>query len=138
MIVLLVLAGIGAWNYQRNRGIEDAAAASRPYQSYASSDLESLQNAYAIQLESERANFAHSKSRRAKISQNRASIADNVEQFDRTKITSSAIREAASHVADRRSQIAELNAELELRARFGQGMARHLNLLLDIDDLFSS
>jgi hypothetical protein len=138
IVLLLIMSGAGAWNYQRNLQIERSTDSARPYQSYASADLEALRNAYASELESVQADLAHSKSRRGQVSRNNGSIAKNVEQFAQTAVTSSAIRQAAANVAERQSQIAELDTELELRERFGQGMVRHLKLLLKIDDLFPS
>jgi len=138
ILLLLVVSGAGAWNYHRNLQIERSADSARPYQSYASADLEALRSAYASELESVQADLAHSKSRRGHVSRNKGSIAKNVEQFDQTAVASSAIRRAAASVAERKSQIAELETELELRERYGQGMARHLKLLLKIDDLFAS
>ena len=138
ILLLLIMSGAGAWNYHRNLQIEQSTDSARPYQSYASADLEALRNAYASELESVQADLAHSKSRRGQVSRNNGSIAKNVEQFAQTAVASSAIRQAAANVAERQSQIAELDTELELRERFGQGMVRHLKLLLKIDDLFPS
>jgi hypothetical protein len=132
IVLLLLVAGLGAWNYHRNLQIERESEGSRPYRSYASSDLEALRSAYAMELESVRAELAQTKQRRSQISRNQGSIAKNVEQFAQTAHTSSAIREAAGNVAERESQITELDKELELRSRFGQGMQRHLTLLLTI------
>lgn len=136
IVLLLLMAAAGVWNYNRNLEIEKATDSTRPYKSYATSDVEALRNAYASELESERTDLVHSKSRRGQIDRGKGSIAANVEQFAKTAVTSSAIREAAGNVAERESQIAELDIELELRERFGQGMVRHLKLLLTIDDLF--
>jgi hypothetical protein len=138
ILLLLMMSGAGAWNYHRNLQIEQSADSTRPYQSYASADLEALRNAYASELESVQAELAHSKLRRGQISRNHGSMAKNVAQFDQTAATSSAIRRAAANVAERQSQLTELETELELRERFGQGMVRHLKLLLKIDDLVPS
>jgi hypothetical protein len=132
VLLLLLIAGAGAWNYHRNLQLEKATEGDRPYRSDATSDLEALRSAYAMELESVRADLAHKKAQRGQISRNEGSIAKNVEQFAQTAHTSSAIREAAGNVAERQSQIEELDKELGVRARFGQGLQRHLTLLLTI------
>jgi hypothetical protein len=137
LFLLLLLAAAGAWNYHRNLQIEQAAAAARPYESYATADLEALRKAYVSELASVQAELAHSKSKRGEVSRNHGSIARNVEQFAQTTVTSSAIRRAAANVAERQSQIGELDTELELRERFGQGMSRHVKLLVGVEGLFT-
>ena len=138
VLLLAIVAGAGAWNYHRNLQVEKASEGARPYESYATADLESLQSAYTMELESVRAQLAHTKSQRGQVERDRGSIAMNVEQFAKTAHTSSAIRDAAANVAERQSQIAELKVELELREHYGQGMARHMTLLLKVDDLFGA
>lgn len=132
VLLLLVVTGAGAWNYHRNLQIEKETEGTRPYKSYAASDLEALRGAYGEELEGTRAQLAHAKRQRSRVSRNEGSIAKNVEQFARTARKSSNIRDAAGHVAERQRQIAELERELELRARFGQGMVQHLNRLTTI------
>lgn len=137
ILLLLAIAGAGVWNYNRNLEIERSFGSTRPYQGYATQDLEALRSAYASELESVRTNLVHTKSRREEVKRD-GSVAANVEQFAKTAVKSAAIREAAGNVADREGQIGELDTELDLRHRFGQGKTRHLKLLLKIDDLFSS
>ncbi|MEE8165961.1 MAG: hypothetical protein V3T64_10365 [Myxococcota bacterium] len=132
VLLLLVLAGVGAWNYHRNLQIELQTEGPRPYENYAQMDLKALRSAYAADLEGVRAQLVHAKQQRARVSRNLDSISTNVLQFAQTTRTSTAIRDAAAAVAERASQIAELDKELEIRARFGKGMARHLKRLTTI------
>jgi hypothetical protein len=127
--LLLVAAAAGAWNYHRNLQIELQAEGPRPYKSYAQMDIEALRSAYAAELAGVRAQLVHAKQQRGRVSRDIGSIAENVEQFAQTTRTSTAIRDAAADVAERKSQIAELDEELEMRTRFGKGMARHLKRL---------
>ncbi len=129
LLLLLLLSGVGGWNYYRNLRLEQQSEEHRPYESYAVADLESLRAAYAAELEEVRADFVSARRRRAGPARDVGSIAGNVEQFQRATRASSAIREAAGDVSARQSQIAALDRELELRARFGQGFARHLKRL---------
>lgn len=132
VLLLLILAGAGGWNYHRNLQIEKQTEGARPYKSYEATDLTALLSAYSEELEGVRAQLAHAKQQRARVSRNQGSIAKNVEQFARTARNSANIRDAAGNVVERQRQIAELERELDLRARFGQGMIRHLNRLTTI------
>ena len=132
VLLLLVLIVAGGWNYHRNWQAEKATENSRPYRSYAVNDLASLRDAYASELAGDRANFDSAKRRRARPSGDVGSIAGNVEQFKRTTRASSAIRQAAAGVVERKGQIAELDRELEIRTQFGEGFARHMKRLTTI------
>jgi hypothetical protein len=52
-----------------------------------------------------------------------------VDQFQATARASGALREAAGNVVDRQSQVSQLERELELRTRFGEGLGRHFKRL---------
>lgn len=132
VFLLLVLTVAGGLNYHRNWQVEQASESSRPYQNYAAKDLESLRDAYALELTGVKADFDSARRRRARPAGDLGSIASNIEQFQRTTRASSAIREAAAEVVEREGQIEELDRELELRTRFGEGMARHLKRLTTI------
>ncbi len=129
LLLLLVLGVAGGWNYHRNWQIEQATDGKRPYQSYAEQDLESLRAAYTQELQGVRADFDSARSQRARGVRDVGSIAGNVAQFQQTTRASSAIRDAAASVAERQGQIEEIDREIELRNRFGQGLARHLKRL---------
>jgi hypothetical protein len=132
LALLLVVAVAGAWNYQRNLQIEIQTEGPRPYKNYAQTDVEALRSAYAADLEGVRAQLVHTKQRRTRVSRNHDSIARNVEQFAKTARTSAAIRDAAADVAEHERRLAELDKELEMRSRFGKGMALHLKRLTTI------
>lgn len=132
ILMLLIAGGAGAYNYHRNLQIEKQSEGPRPYKSYAEEDLQALRSAYKTELEGVRAELAHNKRQRSRVDRNAGSMQKNLEQFAQTTRTSAAIREAAGNVADRQSQIEELDRELELRERFGKGLERHLKLLTSI------
>ena len=128
ILLLVLVSGVGAWNYHRNLQAEQAER-HRPYATYASEDLEALRSAYGTEVQGGRAHFDSAKRNRARPQGDVGSIAGNVAQFQNTTRASSAIRQAASQVAAGESQIAELDRELELRVRFGEGMDRHIKRL---------
>jgi len=132
LLLLLLVSGLGAWNYHRNWQIERATERDRPYSSYSVQDLEALREAYAGELEGVQARFEQAKRNRVRPQRDAGSISDNVAQFQRTTRKSAAIRDAAAGVADRQSQIAELDRELALREQFGVGIMRHVKRLTTI------
>jgi hypothetical protein len=132
VLLLLVLAGAGGWNYHRNWQIEQATEGARPYRGYAVEDLEKLREAYASELNGVRAEFDSAKRNRARAVRDVGSIAGNIAQFQETTRVSSAIRMAAAGVSERESQIGELEREIEKRSRFGEGLGRHLKRLTTI------
>lgn len=129
LMLLLLVAGGGAWNYHRNWQLEQQSDGARPYESYGASDLEALRSAYESELKRVRVHFAHAQSQRARVTGDLGSIAENVDQYARTARKSATIRAAAGEVAEREAQIAQLEKELQLRARYGQSLERHWRLL---------
>ena len=132
VLLLVVVAVAGGWNYHRNLQLEKASENNRPYRSYAVGDLEALRAATATELERMRSRFASAQRQRARPQGDVGSISGNVEQFQHTTRASTAIRDAAARVAEREGQLAALDRELELRSRMGEGLARHLKLLTTI------
>lgn len=129
VLLLLILTGAGAWNYHRNWQIEKDSEGHRPYESYAVADLSALRDAYEAELVGVRARFEAAKRERVRPQRDVGSMTDNVAQFQRTARTSTAIREAAAHVADRQEQVEALDRELAIRSRFGEGLMRHVKRL---------
>lgn len=130
LLLLLIVAGAGGWNYHRNWEIEKQTEGTRPYKGYAEADLESLRAAYGGDLDQKRSQFDQAKRQRTRPKRDQGSIANNVDQFARTARTSAAIRQAAGDVAAGQGQLAELDREIELRTRFGKGMERHIKRLI--------
>jgi hypothetical protein len=130
--LLLLLIAAGGWNYHRNLQAEQASQDTRPYGNYSVDDLESLRDAYASELSGVQANFDSAKRNRARPVGDVGSIAGNVEQFQKTKRASSAIRAAAASVSERQEEIDALDRELMERTHFGQGLSRHLKRLIAI------
>ncbi|MFK7897382.1 MAG: hypothetical protein AB8G23_16200 [Myxococcota bacterium] len=131
LCLLVLLSGAGAWNYHRNWTAEQTAGP-RPFASYASEDLEALRSAYSSEVDQNQARFDSAKRNRNRPQGDVGSIAGNVAQFQKATQSSSAIRQAASHVAAGQGRLSELDRELELRARFGVGNERHLKRLITL------
>jgi len=132
LLLLVLLSGLGAWNYHRNWTIEKQTEGLRPYESYSASDLTALRDAYQGELNGVEAQFDAAKRQRIRPQGDRGSIAGNVDQFAQTAANSKRIRAAAANVSEQRGEIAELERELELRSRLGEGAMRHVKRLTSI------
>lgn len=132
LLLVVLLAGAGAWNYHRNLEIERQSEGHRPYESYATEDIQALREAFESELTGSEAQFEAAKRRRTRPRGDLGSVSGNVEQFAQTAQTSRAIRRAAAGVAERQNELSELDRELELRANFGQGLMRHVKRLTTI------
>jgi hypothetical protein len=132
ILLLLILSCAGGWNYHRHWQIEKATEGVRPYESFAVDDLEVLRDAYVSELHGVRAEFDSARRNRVRAVRDVGSIAGNIEQFQETTRASTAIRMAAASVSEREEQISELDREIEMRSRFGQGLGRHLKRLTAI------
>ena len=132
LLLLVLVSGLGAWNYHRNLTIEKQSEGRRPYESYAVADIEALRSAYASELDGVEAQFDVAKRQRVRPKRDVGSFSGNVDQFQKTSKTSQRIRKAASNLAEQQGQITELDRELEIRARLGQGMMHHVKRLTAI------
>ena len=132
LLLLLVAAGFGGWNYHRNWQQEQTAEGPRPYEGYAVEDLRALRQAYSAELEGLQARFEEAQRRRVRPRGDLGSIGENLEQFNETSRFSTRIRDAAADVAARQDQIAELDRELGIRARRGGGLMKHVERLVSI------
>jgi hypothetical protein len=131
LVLLVALGGAGAWNYQRNLVAEDSDQKPRPFQSYASSDLEALRSAYSQEIAAYQKMYASQDAKRRRASDT-GMIDERVEEFDRVRLASSRLRELSADVAEREARLREI--ELELRQRAGQlsGLSLHLRRLFTI------
>ena len=132
LLLLAVVAAAGGWNYYRNWQLELQTEGARPFEGYATTDLEALREAYQGELQGVQAQFDAARNRRTRPQGDRGSIAGNVDQFARTTKASNRIRAAAAEVAERQQKIADLDRELGIRADLGEGMMRHWKRLTTI------
>ncbi len=132
LFLIVLLVGAGGRNYHRNLEIERQSEGRRPYESYSTEDIQALRDAFEAELEGSEAKFEAAKRQRTRPRGDLGSVSGNVEQFAQTAQTSRAIRQAAAGVAERQTELGELDRELELRANFGQGLMRHVKRLTTI------
>jgi hypothetical protein len=128
-LLLLLLLGVGGWNYHRNYQLELASERGRTYAGYSTREVELLRDAVAGELAASRSRFERARGNRHRSARDRGSVGDNAAQFNRTTRASNAIRDAASDVAEQEASKAALDAELAHRAGRGVGAALHLKRL---------
>ena len=107
-LLLLVLVGGVAWNYQRNLGAEGREF--RPYRSYSDADLSALLGAYAQESKSTRRRYDAALDRRAHV-QAKSDVMGNVGEFERAQRVHLAARDARSEHAEAQSSLEALRAE---------------------------
>ena len=118
VVLLALVAGYGAWNYQRN--VEADGKQVRPYKSYSDEDLAQLLAAYQGQAEQlstryDRAAAQRSGSRDVKM------VGDGVDEFARVQQHSRAIRELGSQASQELASVKAIEQERAYRARSGSG-----------------
>jgi hypothetical protein len=125
LVLLGVLVGAGAWNYQRNLQLEDAEP--RPYQGYSTADLEALQAAYQKEVDAHSARYRNASSRKIRVREG-GMLRDQVNEFERVQRISVGTRQIADQYAKNQVQLDAVNAEIAWRAEAGEGLQRVLRL----------
>jgi len=131
LVVLLAVAAVGVWNYQRNLAAEATDEKPRPFESYATADLEALRSAYSQEISAYQKQFAAQNSKRRRPHET-GLIDERVEEFARVQKTSSRLREIGADVAEREARLHEIDLELGARAARLSGTALHLKRLFTI------
>lgn len=132
ILLLILVLGLGGWNYHRNWQIEKEQEGPRPYAGYSTEDLEALNAAYATDRAAMEKKLGDAKRQRGRLSREQGSISANIDQFSKTTRTSSAIRNAAGDLAERQARIQELDEELAYRASLADGMKLHWKRLVSL------
>jgi hypothetical protein len=113
LLVLLVLAGgLGAWNYQRN--VEAERAELRPFRSYSDADLESLTEAYRVEVETYTKRYEALTGRKVVINE-RVHTDQKLHEFERVQRISQNTRDLVTQLAQRHVAIEQLDAERRKR-----------------------
>jgi hypothetical protein len=115
LVLLLLLGGLCAWNYQRNAALESQLEG--PYSTLSDADLASLLAAYQGELERVR---AHGRPGRANARDTQG-VASGVREFERVQRASRRDRDALYAVADREGIVKALEAEQSRRVAQGGG-----------------
>jgi len=126
LVLLGILAGAGAWNYQRNVQLENAEP--RPYRGYSLEELEVLKSAYKAEADAHGERFRAAASRQVRVHDG-GMLGDQVDEFERVQRISTGKREIAGAYAKNQVQLEAVDAEINRRAEEGVGWRRELRRL---------
>jgi len=113
LTLLAALAAGGAWNYQRNLGLETAE---RPFSSYSDGQLEALAAGYQSEVDALSGRYAQQQGRSANTAGGRL-IDENIAAFDAAHAHGEETRRLGGDLSQREAEFADLNAELAHRSR---------------------
>jgi len=130
LVLLLVLGGAGAWNYQRNLAAEEALP--RPWKGYASEDLEALQGAYGQEIEQYSKKWDAARRQRVQA-RDRDLVGDAAQEFERVQGQAQRVRELGRELAEREAALEEIQEELRLRKQLGSGWKLHWRRLTALE-----
>lgn len=105
LLLLGILAGLCAWNYQRNAALESAMKG--PYSSLSDADLEALSEAYQSELEALRAGGRPGRA----APRTTQGVANGVREFERVQQASRSVREAGYAISEREGVVQALETE---------------------------
>lgn len=123
LLVLALLCGYGAWNYQRN--LEAEAVMPRPYKGYSDAQLDQLLTAYKGQVEALNERYDAAAGRRAGVRDARL-LGEAVDEFQRVQRNSRVIRELGSQASQEQASVEAIQQEKAMRARVGSGVTAFL------------
>jgi hypothetical protein len=129
--LLVLLIGGGGYNYWRNLEQEKREARPRPFESYATPDLESLRGAYAQEVSTAQSRFDAQQRRRVRASGN-GLIGEQIEEFERVKRSTSKLRDLQAEVAESEARLREIDYELGFRRAQLSGLKLHLKRLVTL------
>lgn len=126
LVLLALLGGAGAWNYQRNLAVEEALP--RPYKGYSDADLEAMTAAYEQEIEQYTKRWERASGQRMQAS-TRGLVGDAAQEFERVQGHSSEVRALKRDLAERQVTLDQIREELGYRGSLGKGWQLHLRRL---------
>jgi hypothetical protein len=126
LVLLALLGGGGAWNYQRNLAAEEAMP--RPYKGYSDSDLEAMSGAYTQEIEQYTKRWEQARGRRMQAS-TQGLVGDAAQEFERVQGHTSEVRALKRDLAERQVTLDKIAEELDYRRSLGKGWQLHLRRL---------
>lgn len=133
LLVLVLGLGLGGFNYQRNRALEQAGTVTGPYAGYSDQELALYRTAVGEEIEGLRRRHERLRRQRGATIRDRGDLGENGSHFNRTTQKSAVVRDAAGDLAEFEGLKATLDKELASRAQrqatAATGWALHLRRL---------
>ncbi len=116
LLALVVLAMVGgAWNYQRNLGLEAQQEGVRPFRGYSDEALEQLSEAYSQEAETLTRDYQASRLKRNGVRAVQGLITEKIDEFERVQKIRKSIRSATTEVATSEARLREILEEQNFR-----------------------
>ena len=112
LVLLLILAVGGAYNYQRNVKQEELQL--RPYRGYSDSDLQALLEAYRTDADQLAKRYGAVRKVRSTV-RGGGLIDEQVRQFEEIQRRGDEVRDAGAQISMREADIAQMEREIRLR-----------------------
>lgn len=122
LVVLVVLIGLSAWNYQRNLALERAVVPT-PYAGLSVADLDALIAAYQSEIDTLRAQGGADRRASARPT---SGVAQGVREFERVQRSARSAREAGYRISEREGALRALEEERSRRSQQTKGVALFL------------
>ncbi|MCA9512803.1 MAG: hypothetical protein R3E88_19780 [Myxococcota bacterium] len=132
LVVVALLAGLGAWNYQRNLRAERASPGATPFRGYSDADLAALRGAYEAEIATLRTEYDAASKRRAAVRPTQG-VGEGIAEFERVRRSSERVRDAGQELAAQEKRVQEIAAEQARRARTGSEIALHVRRLTGLE-----
>ena len=123
LLLLGLLAGYGAWNYQRN--LEAEAQQVRPYRTYSDEQLEQLAAAYGEQAGALSARY-EARAKRRTGSREVGLVGEGIDQFAAVQRASRKTRELGAKLSQEEASLTAIREEQAYRAALGSGLQAFL------------
>lgn len=122
LVLLVLLGGAGAWNYNRNLAAEEAVP--RPWKGYSDADLQAMADAYRQEVEQYSKRWDAARGQRAQV-RDRDLVGDAAREFERVQEQGRHVRELKGAMAERQVVLQEIREEIRLREKLGAGWVLH-------------
>jgi hypothetical protein len=128
LVLLLVLAAVGGWNYHRNYQLEQSDRARSPFAGYDTASLNQLAEAYRMELGALEAEYRRMRGAQGGV-RGTQGVAEGIREFERVQSRTQRLRDVTTEVATREARVREIEQELARRESASSGLALHLERL---------
>jgi hypothetical protein len=131
LLGLVLLIGLGGYNYHRNWQSEQVDQGPRPFETYETADLTALRDAYEVEAAQYEQRYSAQERQRYR-SKGEGLMGERVEDFERIQRNSGRLRELSADVADRQARMRDIERELDIRLAQANGLALHMKRLISL------
>jgi uncharacterized protein HemX len=131
LLLLVLVAAAGAWNYHRNWTRDKAEEKPRLYKSFSDTDLAQMEEGYRLELAKFNEHYGSQRSRRVVV-QNRGLIGDQIDEFERVQRAARRSRQLTGSAAELQAQLDQIAEEHRVRSQRSSALMGHLKRLVRI------